>query len=999
MDESKETSTRPLALVLKGGGVKGLALAGALEELEEHFTFEVFVGTSAGAIAAVLLAAGYSGKELRGILQTKDFQQFLDSSFLSQTWGLLVHGGLHSGTPVRTWVRSLLEERIERQSGIEMGDLPKRAVLYASNERDGTIVFDSYGDNAEQPADFAVRCSMSIPYFFRPERHGGDEIFDGGLLNNFPLDTFLKENPDVDFLGLYLSQGPPRSSHRPRALRILSLLLGRDERVIVDEHRNNIIVIDPSPIRTTDFSLEDPEKDFLLKAGRAAALEFLARRSPPLADEVSALEASQEAELARSRVKDARRKGRQRTARRYSSLAMALLVAVLASAGLPIPQYSGISLNDTNIDAQVQSIPSADLNVDELSESELRQYIGLLFLVGFVSPPDNKTPPIAEELVNDLGVGGLLLFQRNVPLGNSDSDRRHRLINLLDQLQSIRKHQLPLIIGVDQEGGSTQALDSEIVTEIPAAMALGGLRRPIITRQIASLIGTELRLLGINMNLAPVADVNTNSDNDLIRDRSFGGHWQLTQAMSSAWVDGSREARILSVAKHFPGHGSTQEGIETPGVPHSDFSTGDFVDSLRPFRTAISRGVDAVMTSHFNPVTISNRTVTFDSKMIDLLRQTEGRRIGGRMVSGLGFDGVVMTDDLDMPAVTIRDNLTHYEALRENIELAFLAGHDLLLIGNVYPNGTPSETLRNKSDYNKGILLSDLARLLMDFEKFIFDGGTESNRSERISRFREALRRVVALKGKISSRTKPGKRWALLEQVRPEHRKVAADVFRASFSVIPSNEGFPSFDVPPDKDVLIVFGTRWRPAGLTGLKQSGNYERQVQKELHDWHLARELQSRLGNRARVRLELEAQYPKPDDFERRAEEIGSIVETTRPALTLFIIDNTRQAEQLATILKRLSNIRGYDLHRIVVIVMAHPNLLALYARSPKAEGLLGRISYVFAYSGARRRAAELLAANLAQLEPGNSPGEAGPPPMVIERLNPSPDWTFQADTRPK
>ena len=270
-------SVQTYALVMKGGGVKGLALAAAAEVLEGHYSFTSFAGTSAGAIAATLMAAGYRASELREILAQKDFREFLDPAY-KRLWNLVISQWLNSGEPVEEWVAKLLEGRFARQADVKMPDLPSRAVVYAATERDGPVRFDSADPkDSDLAVYFAVRCSMAIPYFFAPVYHGGQEVFDGGLLENFPLEDFLGRHTGP-FVGLYLTSGG--KTYRQRKLRfrkLLNLMLVRGERVTVDKHENSIVVIDPTPISTTQFGLGAEEKNFLIAAGRAGALRFLHR--------------------------------------------------------------------------------------------------------------------------------------------------------------------------------------------------------------------------------------------------------------------------------------------------------------------------------------------------------------------------------------------------------------------------------------------------------------------------------------------------------------------------------------------------------------------------------------------------------------------------------------------------------------------------------------------------------------------------------------------------
>lgn len=266
----------PRAIVMKGGGVKGLAFAGALLELESYYWFDQHVGTSAGAIAAVLLAANYTPSELRDELRKTRFSEFKDASWWKVPINLIVRRGMYPGERFRLWIAGLLQRKLSKQSEVRMDDL-NGAVIYACRPGPGTLTFDSTGDLRGTVASFAVRCSMSIPIFFTPERHAGRRVFDGGMLNNFPLASFLASNPGKPYVGLYL--GWSDNTNRGSMLKDLyEIFIDGEERTLVDENRDSIVVIDPRPISTVDFDLTDTEQEFLIAEGRACALEFLSDR-------------------------------------------------------------------------------------------------------------------------------------------------------------------------------------------------------------------------------------------------------------------------------------------------------------------------------------------------------------------------------------------------------------------------------------------------------------------------------------------------------------------------------------------------------------------------------------------------------------------------------------------------------------------------------------------------------------------------------------------------
>jgi predicted acylesterase/phospholipase RssA len=267
----------PQAIVLKGGGVKGLAFAGALMELENFYWFDRHVGTSAGAIAAVLLAAGYTPAELSTILSTKNFRDFTDAPFWKIPLNLLRLGGFYPGENFRLWLADLLSQRIPKLSEVPMAAL-NGALVYASRPGSGTVIFDSAGERREAPAAFAARCSMSIPIFFAPTSVAGRRAFDGGMRNNFPLARFLNDHPRSNFIALYLGK-PDNSNRRWIGTELLDIWIEGEERQTVDRHIQDVVVIDTSPIGTVDFGMTPTEKELLLKVGKAAALRFLLARN------------------------------------------------------------------------------------------------------------------------------------------------------------------------------------------------------------------------------------------------------------------------------------------------------------------------------------------------------------------------------------------------------------------------------------------------------------------------------------------------------------------------------------------------------------------------------------------------------------------------------------------------------------------------------------------------------------------------------------------------
>jgi predicted acylesterase/phospholipase RssA len=276
----------PYALIMKGGGVKGLAFAGALKELEKYFWFDVHVGASAGAITAVLLAANYSPSELIQLLMDKSFREFMDASIVRIPFNLLVRQGIFPGEHFMEWMSDLLRKKIQGIGDIKMRDLPramnnsgKDAVIYACRAGTGTVVFDSRGERKDEEAAFAARCSMSIPIFFVAPQIGGRRVYDGGLRNNFPLKRFLEDNDKKPFIALYLGKAD-NSKRRWLWSELADIWISGEELAAVDSHADSVIVIDTTPIGTVDFKLTVQEKQFLLQVGQSRCTAFSGKSQP-----------------------------------------------------------------------------------------------------------------------------------------------------------------------------------------------------------------------------------------------------------------------------------------------------------------------------------------------------------------------------------------------------------------------------------------------------------------------------------------------------------------------------------------------------------------------------------------------------------------------------------------------------------------------------------------------------------------------------------------------
>ncbi|RKN39383.1 glycoside hydrolase family 3 protein [Micromonospora endolithica] len=267
------------------------------------------------------------------------------------------------------------------------------------------------------------------------------------------------------------------------------------------------------------------------------------------------------------------------------------------------------------------------------------------------------------------GLGGVVLFARNV----------------VDPAQvaaltaTLRAERPDVIVAIDEEAGDVTRIESGRGSSRPGNFALGAVDDPVLTEEVARDLGADLAALGITLDYAPDADVNSNPANPVIGVRSFGAEPALVARHTAAWVRGLQTGGVAACAKHFPGHGDTRVDShhDLPRIT-GDRARLDTVE-LAPFRAAVDAGVQAVMTGHLLvpaldpelPATLSSRILT------------------GLLRDELGFSGVVVTDAVEMRAVAGRYGFTG-AAVR-----ALAAGADAICVGGEHADEDSARRLRD----------------------------------------------------------------------------------------------------------------------------------------------------------------------------------------------------------------------------------------------------------------------------------------------------------------
>lgn len=292
---------------------------------------------------------------------------------------------------------------------------------------------------------------------------------------------------------------------------------------------------------------------------------------------------------------------------------------------------------------------------EQLRSMTLEEKVSQLFSVrayGRMTDPDDAAYQDLVDMVERFGLGGVTFFQGN------PSDQ----IALVNDLQGRAK--LPLLIAQDMEWGAGMRVDE--TTVFPRAMAMGATRDVEWARMAGYVTGREARAIGARHILAPVADVNNNPDNPVINTRSFGEQPELVASMAAAFASGLQDAGVLATAKHFPGHGDTSVDSHL-ALPVLLFGP-DRLHALElvPFRKLVQDGVMSVMVAHLALPRIEPDTT--------LPASLSPQVITGLLRDELAFDGLVVTDALDMAGVT-----AHFTA-EEIAVRSLLAGTDMLLL-------------------------------------------------------------------------------------------------------------------------------------------------------------------------------------------------------------------------------------------------------------------------------------------------------------------------------
>lgn len=293
----------------------------------------------------------------------------------------------------------------------------------------------------------------------------------------------------------------------------------------------------------------------------------------------------------------------------------------------------------------------------KIANMTLEEKIGQLIYMDYRSISEMDVH--LEDILSTYNPGGFILFKSNV----TDFNQTQKFISDIKDIPNI-----PIFIGTDQEGGRVQRIKNiEHFTTMPPMMEIGKTMNPNYAYEIGKQMGEELHYLGVNMDMAPVLDVFSNPQNTVIGDRAFGTDAKAVSEMGIAFSEGLRDAKIIPVVKHFPGHGNTAVDSHI-NLPVMNKNYDELQKSeLIPFVNAIKNNAEAIMLGHLAVPRVTNDNIPASMSPIiikDILRKD------------LDFNGILMTDSVKMKA------LTKYFTEEEIYLRVIRSGNDLILMPN-----------------------------------------------------------------------------------------------------------------------------------------------------------------------------------------------------------------------------------------------------------------------------------------------------------------------------
>ncbi|MCF6408133.1 beta-N-acetylhexosaminidase [Alkalihalobacillus sp. EGI L200015] len=321
------------------------------------------------------------------------------------------------------------------------------------------------------------------------------------------------------------------------------------------------------------------------------------------------------------------------------------------------------SLHHTSVYTEFKKDTEEELDVnrtvnDRLNEMTLNEKIGQMIIAGFSGTGYNDE---INDLLQQYKIGGFIFYQENM----TTPQQTVELLNTIKELND--RNPLPVLLGIDQEGGRISRLPGNL-EKIPTSKEIGEKDNAKLSYEIGKILADEVKSFGFNLNFAPVLDINSNPDNPIIGDRSFGSEPSIVSRIGVQMMKGMQSENVIPVIKHFPGHGDTDvdSHLELPVVNKSQEELNSF--ELKPFIDAFQEDSDVVMIAH---ILLSQLDPHYPSSLSEEI-------VANILRDDLKFDGVIMTDDMTMNAIENNFNL------QDASVRAIQAGNDIIMVAHNY---------------------------------------------------------------------------------------------------------------------------------------------------------------------------------------------------------------------------------------------------------------------------------------------------------------------------
>ncbi|WP_446727621.1 glycoside hydrolase family 3 N-terminal domain-containing protein [Pseudoalteromonas sp. S16_S37] len=392
--------------------------------------------------------------------------------------------------------------------------------------------------------------------------------------------------------------------------------------------------------------------------------------------------------------------------------------------------------------------------------------------------PMTQLPEQLAQVIANYHIGGVILFSEN-------THDTQQIVNLNNQLQAAAqkaKYPLPLFIAIDQEGGRVARINREQATSFTGNMSIGATYPKHGTHYasaVAEVIAKELTSLGINVNFAPTVDVNMNAENPVINVRSFSENPELVAKLGAAQVKAFEQQGVISALKHFPGHGDTHVDSHT-GLPRVDHDTDTiWQNDLAPFKSVIdSNPPGMIMTAHIQYPALDSSTLKNKHGQQMLKPATMSRTIMHDLLrSKLGYQGVVITDALDMAGIS-----DFFDSTSAVIE-TFNAGVDIALM---------PLAIRTPDD------IKQLEQLLESLTQAV------KNKTLNHDEISASANRIITLKQRYLSNIAPASSAIAKATLgNPGHRKLEAELALAAITQV-KNEQLLPLNVDTKKKIHVI---------------------------------------------------------------------------------------------------------------------------------------------------------------------------------------------------